>query len=254
MRLMYSVACAASLVMALGVMTGCLEQDTKGTPTGGASTGGTIKPTNPNDLSGVVASNTAVKEIPPTPFKNHWSKTAPSPGKKINFGPYLKRNARRINFFKLRQSIPVLFGGMTWVDGNGANRFDQLASTLGRADYIQVNKDNDEVTKLFMKLMNDMALNVCSRAVANDYKLTGSNASKRVFARYQGANEVLQNLRFVRLKFHGVYVPDNSTDGLQGLQTLYNGVLASKTAKGDKQKAWELVCVAMLTSPEFYVY
>ena len=66
-------------------------------------------------------------------------------------------------------------------------------------------------------------------------------------------DDVDQNLRFLRFKFHGIYTPDdtpNESDGLQDLRDLY----ADLETEHGSQTAWVGVCMAFLTAPEFLAY
>jgi hypothetical protein len=151
---------------------------------------------------------------------------------------------------QLRRSIPMLFGGITWtvdVQGRPVNVFDSLSRTLGEADYIQVTESNGDPNPLFAKFMDDMAGQVCGQAVARDGQTP--EASSRLVVREPGDPEA--NLRFLRLKLHGIYVPEGSTEGLGELRGLYEDILGDT---GDAAQAWVGVCVAMLTSPEFMAY
>ena len=43
--------------------------------------------------------------------------------------------------------------------------WDVLSRTLGEADYVEVTENNVEATPLFAKFMDDMAAQVCSKAL-----------------------------------------------------------------------------------------
>ncbi len=160
------------------------------------------------------------------------------------------RQPRRLSVDQLRRSIPLLFGGITWtaeVQGRQVNVFDGLSRTLGEADYIQVTESNGEPNPLFAKFMDDMAGQVCSRAVARDDQT--AQASARLVAREPGDPDA--TLRFLRLKLHGVHVPEGSTEGIEELRVLHDDILEDTN---DANQAWVGVCVAMLTAPEFMAY
>jgi hypothetical protein len=160
------------------------------------------------------------------------------------------RNARRLSVDNLRRSIPLLFGGITWtarVQNREVEVFDRLSLTLGEADYIQVTENNSEPNPLFSKFMDDMAGQVCGKAVARDQET--NEASERLVARFP--NDPAANLRFLRLKLHGIYVPEDSTEGLEDLIRLHEEVIEDTN---DTTEAWKGVCIAMLTSPEFMAY
>lgn len=159
------------------------------------------------------------------------------------------KEARRMSVDQLRRSIPLLFGGETWTmpfRGEQANAFDLLSRTLGEPDYVEVNDENREPSPLFAKYMDDMAGDVCTKAIARD-ETAGANDERLVMVE----EDVDQNLRFLRLKLHGLYVPQDSTDGIAELRALFDDILAETS---DARIAWYGVCVAMLTAPELMAY
>lgn|GEM_PF-996544 len=251
--------CSFALVAALSMFAACDSVETPtDTDTSNTSKTGTTTPVSIEDNekkpSFFPYNNPSVKEVPPKPFTNHWTPATAQKPKKAPLQVFLSRTARRMSLDKLKATIPYLFGGITWTDSRNRNMFDQLSLTLGKADYIEVTKNNNEVTKLFMKLMDDMATNVCKKVIPADAKKA---ESARDFARF--GSDVNKALRFIRLKFHGVFVASNSTAEIQQLRDLYNKVLAAAKKKGlntaqATDKAWELVCIATITSPEFFIY
>lgn len=157
--------------------------------------------------------------------------------------------ARRLSVDQLRRSIPRLFDGITWtmtVRGAQVPGFDALSRTLGEADYIQATFDNLEPSSLFHKFMDDMAGDVCTKVVARD---AGLAPAERLLV--VAPEDVPSTLRFMRLKLHGLYVPEGSTEGLGELIALHAGIVGGG---GTASNAWYGVCVAMLTAPEFMAY
>lgn len=155
------------------------------------------------------------------------------------------KRARRISVDNLRHSIPALFGGISWTNPNGSqNQFDKLSQTLGEADYLNVTLENREPSPLFAKFMDDMAGNVCEKALAQD--TAGETRHIVVYP-----EDVDTNLRFLRLKFHGIYVPENSNESLTDLKALYEDILS---LTNQPAQAWQGVCIALLTAPEFLAY
>ncbi|TNE44802.1 MAG: hypothetical protein EP343_29545 [Deltaproteobacteria bacterium] len=182
---------------------------------------------------------------PPPAVRDHWSNTKPSDSGSGVLNPSFGRYSRRMSVSQLKDTIPRLFNGITWKSGN-TNMFDSLSRTLGQADYLQVTFTSRDSTSLFMKFMDDMAGQVCKAAVVKD--LQTQNMATRSVIRY---NDIDKTLRFLRLKFHSIYVPESSTESIKQLRTLYDRILA-KTRK--ESTAWEGVCIAVLTSPEFFAY
>lgn len=179
---------------------------------------------------------------------DHWTKVKPSsPPTSGVVDPQYGRQARRISVLHLRRIIPKLFDGLEWTDSRKNDMFTKLSVTLGQADYVFATQSHRKPTMLFMKFMDDMAGHMCGKAVAADNK--NENFEKRMIMRYPRDPD--KNLRFLRLKFHTIAVPENSKEGIEKLRTLYDNVLRS-TTKIDQ--AWSAVCVALMTSPEFFAY
>ena len=156
--------------------------------------------------------------------------------------------ARRMSVDQLRRSIPALLGGITWTAGRNATpQFGALSRTLGEANYIQVNEDSLDPSPLFAKFMDDMAGDVCRKALARDAE-SGPNAEKLLVP---SASDVDATLRFMRLKFHALHVPDGTQEGIAELRALYDTILSDT---GEVGQAWLGVCVAVLTAPEMMIY
>lgn len=187
---------------------------------------------------------------PPQMMDHHWSPG----GERQEEGPALLhpddvvygKMPRRLRVDQLRRSIPMLFDGITWTDAQGNDRFTTMVATLGEADYEERYEDETAPSPLFSKFMDDMAGQVCGKAVARDGQQ--QDPTQRVLMPY--AEDVLRNLRFLRLKFHGIHVPEDSTVGLLGLRQLYRSVQAETGALD----GWNAVCIAMITAPEFMTY
>lgn len=214
---------------------------------------GPTQPTQP-------APRPAKVEVPnpnaPKPFEDHWNKAQPSASKKVVVGPSFGRFSRRMSVDQLRRTIPRLFNGLSWTyvsRGRTYNYFDTLSRTLGEADYNQINESSRESTSLFMKFMDDMAGNVCNKAVDADLKQT--DTSKLSVVRYK--EDIDKTLRFLRLKFHAIHVSATSTEGIVHLRKLFDEIVKTSKSKdkaGKEAEAWKGVCIALLTSPEFFAY
>lgn len=193
----------------------------------------------------------SVAPTKPKSFDDNWTKTHTQSKGKGQIMPRYGRQARRMTVDQIERTITTLFPGLNWTYYDSRRRtnrskFTQMARTLGKADYLQVTSNTVDPTPLFMKFMDDMAGQVCGKAVAVD---AGKNdKSKNHVMRYSNVN---QNLRFLRLKFHALFVPPNQTQGIQKLRALYDAILARK---GNSKDAWHGVCIAMITSPEFFAY
>jgi hypothetical protein len=162
------------------------------------------------------------------------------------------RQTRRITIDQLRRSIPDLFGGETWTVSRGrteSQAFDVLARTLGEADYNEVTESVTDPSPLFLKFMDDMAAQMCSKAIEHD--LSEPDAIARWVVR--NPNDLDETLRFLRLKFHGIYVAEDAStdsDGLEDLRQLFSDIESDT----DVNDAWVGLCMAVVTAPEFLAY
>lgn len=220
--------------------------------------GATTSPTTPQ---GDVESQTESEPLEPTTGEVDQPVVTITPHKEYPSGEEIlpARTPQRLSVDHLRRSIPQLLG-RDWEDGQGRNLFDLYSSSLGEADFQANNKDVREPSPVFAKMMDDMAGKVCRETVAAD--MTAEASARRVF-KYQG--DIDRNLRWLRLKFHGIHVPESCQQDDQSisyLKQLYERVEeacskpdATGCPKGDAGIAgWTAVCVALITDPEFMAY
>lgn len=186
-------------------------------------------------------------------FEDHWSIGGAEDRGTPGLRPVVLRQgraARRLSVAQIEASIVTLFDGITWDNGAATNprvMFELLARTLGVPDYLQLTGEDLSATPLFAKFMDDMAGQVCRKAVEHD--AAESNVARRVLVPYPA--DVDRTLRFIRLKLHAIYVPDGSTESIAELRRLYDEILADTV---DSTQAWIGVCVAALTAPEMMTY
>lgn len=172
-------------------------------------------------------------------------------------------DAQRLTVRQLAQSLPVVLGGNTWMVGSN-NGFNARSATLGEPDYIGVVDENLEASTLYQKFMGDMARDGCTRTANADAALA---ANARVLMRFvaltdtatSNAAAVDTNLRYLKLRFHGVKVAATDTSSISGLRTVFTEAVrgaagtATPTAAHVKE-GWRAVCVALLTAPEYHLY
>jgi len=200
--------------------------------------------------------NVETVQIPATEASEAWAPVTPTESEApplLGADPEsTERQTRRLTVDQLRRAIPDLFGGETWNierAGREFNLIDSLASTLGEADYNEITTPLTDPSPLFQKFMDDMAGQMCSKAVQSDGQT--ASVSDRLVVKYP--DDLDANLRFLRLKFHGIYVAADAAldgDGLNDLRRLFSDIASSE----DEQSAWIGVCMAMVTSPEFLAY
>ena len=160
--------------------------------------------------------------------------------------PRTGRSAQRLSVDQLRRSVESLFDGIHWLVGK-RDGFEVFSSTLGEADYIDTTQDSREVSSLFMKFIDDMAGNVCGQAIARD--LTLLDTSSTSFVRFP--KDVERSLRFALLKFHAIAASPDDRQAVAPLRTLFDAALKETESSA---QAWEAVCFAVLTAPEFLTY
>lgn len=176
------------------------------------------------------------------------------------------RGSGRLSVNQLRLSFPIVAGqtpegeGLTW------NQLERFAPALGEPDFADVTMENLDPSPLYAKFMDDAARDVCNRILDNDPELASAPArSLYRFVDFQdtvASNPVGvdQNLRYLKLRFHGVRVPDDETKGIAPLRALFaQGVAAAQggaaaPSVAHVREGWRLVCVALMTAPEFHIY
>ncbi len=170
---------------------------------------------------------------------------------------------QRLTVRQLAQSLPVVLGGNTWMVG-ATNGFNARSATLGEADYIAIVDENLEASTLYQKFMGDAARDGCTRAANADAALAqGARVLMRTVALTDtvatNAAAVDSNLRYLKLRFHGVKVASTESASLSGLRTVFTDAVrgAAGTATpnaGHVKEGWRAVCVALLTAPEYHLY
>ena len=169
------------------------------------------------------------------------------------------RDWRRMDLDQLKASFERVSGGVKWSSPesrDSVDMFDDLASTLGKPDYLDSTHEDLDPSLLFQKFLKDAATAVCLGILEEDWR---RQAAERQFvteleleATWQSDPEgVRKNLARLLLRFHGrVAAPDSGEiDEWAWLFRSVSHVTASNT-----QRSWNAVCVALITHPDFYTY
>ena len=190
------------------------------------------------------------------PIANTWVDQDPSLQGDGTLNPVLEGRApKRLTVDQLRRVVPQVTDGHTWHQALGAPgqlpflipMFDLLGPTLGEADYLTTSVNFLDPIPSFVKYVDEMASTVCLSPIFDP-----ENDS---IVKYP--EDVDQNLRYLRLKFHGIHVPEGSMEGLEGLRQLYDTLYADYFDHENaayRELPWVGVCVAVMTDPEFYIY
>lgn len=171
---------------------------------------------------------------------------------------------QRLTVAQLAGSMPVVLGGNTWMTNSTTQGFTARAATLGVPDYINVVDENLEPSALHLKFMGDAARDGCTRTANADGALA---ASSRVLMRFVGTTDTIasnasgvdENLRYLKLRFHGVKVQPSDVTSIAGLRTVFDSAVRGAAGTGTPtanhvKEGWRAVCVALLTAPEYHLY
>jgi hypothetical protein len=161
------------------------------------------------------------------------------------------RPRRRMNVDQVDLAIRRATNGIGW-DINGKNRFEALASTLGKPDYRQVVQEDLSPSPVFQKFLNDAARHVCAEMVKKELE---SPVEEHVLMVHAGPDrtepdQVDANLTILLLRFHGVTISEEAND-LHPWRWLYQSAVH---LKDDPVTAWQIVCIGLIIHPDFYSY
>ena len=195
-------------------------------------------------------------ELSPVDMSNHPPITQlPDPDLQ---GGHVGRAPRRITVAQLKASILVATGRQ-W------SQIDNLAASLGRADYALVNAEAVEPNLVFAKFLEDGAREVClgtastdlGRPVAGDRVLSPMVGTATDLTTLPDA-DVRKNLVYLSTRFWGQPLGDPELE--TWLQTFKKLAAATKTAvppatvAAPRQQAWGGICIALMTDPRFFTY
>ena len=161
-----------------------------------------------------------------------------------------------------RLTADQFFASLEIATGQRWDDQEQFAATLGRPDFAEVTVEGREMSVGFAKLAGDAARETCRRAVEQDRNT--ADAAARTILRRTGSTEQLDpfdanvgdNLRYLVLRFHGVYATDDADRRLQPWFTLLQDGL-SATDEGrfaEAEDRWIAVCTGLALHPDFLTY
>ena len=151
------------------------------------------------------------------------------------------RDKKRMNIDQVSASIERVTG-QSWqeLDESGAQvqLFDALSGSLGKPDYLAATEEDLVPGLLFQKFLDDAARSTCIAAAASD-----TSGQARFLTLMDDPQD---NMRMLILSFHGHSWPEGDPR-LDPWMELYS--VASTPERG-----WALVCVGLITHPDFYTY
>ena len=193
-------------------------------------------------------------QLTPMDMSNHPA-IAPLPDPELQ-GGHVGRAPRRITVAQLKQSILVTTGRQ-W------SQIDNLASSLGQADFALVTSESTEPNLVFAKFVEDGAREVCLGVAQDD--LAKTVASDRVLSPQVPVSvtdmttltddQIQQNLGYLSLRFWGQPLTADElpawTETFKGVATRAKAIGTSTSAR---RQVWGAICVGMMTDPRFITY
>ena len=169
------------------------------------------------------------------------------------------RDWRRMDLDQLSASIARVSGGVSWSSPDGrdtVDMFEDLARTLGKPDYIDSTNEDLSPSLLFQKFLKDAANAVCSGILDEDARRERSERQFVTELEWADTWEtnpdgVRANMKRLLLLFHGRTVALDAAE-LDEWIWLHRSIM--HVTEGNQQKAWNSVCVALMTHPDFYMY
>lgn len=189
-------------------------------------------------------------------------------GEEVDLGTDPWRERRRMDVDQLEASLRAVTGGIGWErmnsDGTVRTRyFSAYSDTLGVPDYVNSTSEDLTVSLLFQKFLDDAARSACRR-VADREAGDGpeyEGGPQGTFAPVDLTRETPPTdaeidaaLSDLLLRFHGRRVEASSPE-LEPWRLLSARLTEAATeAELPAKRAWEGVCVALVTHPDFYTY
>lgn len=169
------------------------------------------------------------------------------------------RAVRRQTIEQLARSIPVVTGGLTWVEDYGqgpVDMFSFLSGSLGVPDYRLVTRENLEPSMILAKFMTDASHRICSDWLQRDEALPQDERTLIVHEDWDSLDEadVRQSLAALNLRFFSLYVPPDEPASTDALYALFKHASASAPQLKAADDGWFAVCIAMMTDPRFVLY
>ena len=162
---------------------------------------------------------------------------------------------KRIERLNARQ----FFRALEVTTGQSWSRADQYAATLGQPDFDQVVQESNDISISFVKLAGDAAREVCRDAVNADLEL--ETQADRIISRDVDSMDpmdpsVERNIRYLVLRFHGIYITDDLDSRLDPWVSLIRSELPEEPEERLNQMPdrWKAVCVGLISHPDFMTY
>lgn len=171
-------------------------------------------------------------------------------------GGHVGRAPRRITVAQLKQSIQITTGSQ-WT------QIDNLAASLGQADFALTVSDSTEANLVFAKFLEDGAREVCLKVASADFTRaqsarvlwpeianTEAGTNGRDFTLVPDAS-IKKNLSTLSLRFWGQPMRDEEQTSWA---TTFKAIAARAKAANKPEQAWGAMCIAFMTDSRFITY
>lgn len=161
-----------------------------------------------------------------------------------------------------RLTADQFFASLEVATGQRWDDEEEFAATLGRPDFAEVTAEGREMSVGFAKLAGDAARQTCRRAVEQDRQLS-SPTERSILQKVDDVDQldpfdpgVLENLRYLTLRFLGVHVQDDADRRLEPwLDIMQSGLDPTDDARFEQaQDRWIAVCSGLALHPDFLTY
>lgn len=164
---------------------------------------------------------------------------------------HIGRKPRRISVAQLRESI-LTTTGRQW------SQINNLAATLGQADYALTVSESTEVNLVFAKFLEDGAREVCLATATADLNKAAPDrvlypdvtVTNRDFT-MMSDDAIKANLAYLAIRFWGQPFSDAERDSWA---STFKTVAARAKTINKPEQAWGAMCIAFMTDPRFATY
>jgi len=200
-----------------------------------------------------------VKSSPDVPSAEDAEDAADPPDTAVEPQEPTGRKARRMSIEQLARSIPVITGGIKWIENFGDGDMDMLqilSGTLGAPDYLLVTEENLEPSLIIAKFMQDASHRICPKWLSQDAL---QPKDKRTFVRHDNwqsleETDIKFTLRALQFRFFARYVDAGDDKPINNLYKLFVTASSGAPAATKARDGWMAVCLALMTEPEFVLY
>jgi hypothetical protein len=180
-----------------------------------------------------------------------------------DIAPVPRRDVRRLSIRALKKSIEQVTG-VEWLE-DGLSGFEVFSSTLGVPDYAQSVAEDLDPGMMFYKQMMNAASFSCEAMVINDLELDLSQRKMlyNISEESTEPTEIRTTIAKALVRFHGEE-ESLSLDGVLvskwydlwwGLHDRREAIDSGEPEDYDVNlMVWQLICEAMILSPQFYSY